>query len=411
MAKRRPEKQLTQNNWDDELEKDEGGQFQKADDREMKNRVFRVAKRRIARPADESDAGADSPKPASVFSGFSLVSNKSASDATASKPAFSFGSGFSSQPFGSTVVGSSFGGVSAAAATTTTTIKTDTNKSSEFILKLRELNDGVLKCIKGHIESGKACILTPIFNDYEKYVKELEEKDKNAPSSSSAKANNMTAAAAAAVSTAPAPFTFSFSAAKSATESAGPSASTVTAVPTQSASNTGLFSFNNSKSTTTFGAPSTGFSFSSGFQAPKPVDNDNKGDTNGDTNAEDESDEPPKVEFKPVVEEESIYSKRCKVFVKEGAEFKERGTGTLFLKKVKDDKVQLVVRADTNLGNILLNFLLTSAAPPKRLKNNVMIVCVPTPDADATKPKSVLVRVKTEDDATELLEEIEKYQN
>lgn len=59
----------------------------------------------------------------------------------------------------------------------------------------------------------------------------------------------------------------------------------------------------------------------------------------------------------------------------------------------------------------MLNFLLTSAAPPKRLKNNVMIVCVPTPDADATKPKSVLIRVKTEDDAQELLQEIEKYQN
>lgn len=414
MAKRRPENQLTQNNWDDELEKDEVGQFQKADDTEIKNRVFRVAKRRIARPSDESDGDGGEPnaKPVSVFSGFSLISNKSA-DAPASKPAFSFGSGFSTQPFASNAIGSSFGGVSAAAAATTA--KTDANKPSEFVVKLKELNDAVLKCIKGHIDSGKACILTPIFNDYGKYVKELEEKDKSAVSSSPAKASNTTAAAVAAR----APFTFSFSqnATKStaAAESVGAStnASTVVAAPTQTASTTGLFSFSssNSKPSTTFGASSSGFTFSSGFQAPKPADNDKKGDTNGDTNADDENDEPPKVEFKPVVEEESIYTKRCKVFVKEEGEFKERGTGTLFLKKVNDEKVQLIVRADTNLGNILLNFLLKSAAPPKRLKNNVMIVCVPTPEADPTKPKSVLIRVKTEDDATELLQEVEKYQN
>lgn len=408
MAKRRPETQLTQNNWNDEMEKDEVGQFQKADDSEMKNRVFRVAKRRIQRSADESDAGGESSaKPVSVFSGFSLVSNKSsltgATETAPSKPTFSFGSGFSSQPFGSTTAGSTFGGASAAAAKAN-----DNNKSSEFVVKLKELNDAVLKCIKGHIDSGKACILTPIFHDYEKYVKELEDKDKNAVGSSPAKANNSTAASGAGATTTAAP-QFSFSAAKSPTESAGTSvnaASTVTAAPTQ-----GLFSF---KPTTAFGSSSTGFSFSSGgFQAPKPATNDNKDNANtngGDANAEDESDEPPKVEFKPVVEEESIYSKRVKVFVKEEGDYKDRGTGTLYLKKVKDDKVQLIVRADTNLGNILLNFLLTSAAPPKQLKNNVMIVCVPTPEADATKPKSVLVRVKTEDDATELLKEIEKYQ-
>lgn len=407
MAKRRPETQLTQNNWNDEMEKDEVGQFQKADDTEMKNRVFRVAKRRIQPSSDETDAGGESSaKPVSVFSGFSLISNKSsmtgATETAPSKPTFSFGSGFSSQPFGSTAVGSTFGGASTAAAKAT-----DDNKSSEFVVKLKELNDAVLKCIKGHIESGKACILTPIFHDYEKYVKELEVKDKNAVSSSAAKANNSTATVAAATTTAAAQF--SFSAAKSPTDSAGASvnaASTVTAAPTQS-----LFSF---KPTTAFGSSSTGFSFSSGgFQAPKPANNDNKdnADTNGgDANADDESDEPPKVEFKPVVEEESIYSKRCKVFVKEEGDFKDRGTGTLYLKKVKDDKVQLIVRADTNLGNILLNFLLTSAAPPKRLKNNAMIVCVPTPEADATKPKSVLIRVKTEDDASELIQEIEKYQ-
>lgn len=412
MAKRRPDHQLTQENWDDDVEKPEVGQFQKADENEIKSRVIRVAKRRIGQStSNETDEKKDTDaKPVSVFSGFSLISNKSSTiggDAAPAKPTFSFGSGFSSQPSGALFTSSS----TASAAAFGALSKSDADgKSSDFITKLKDLNDAVLKCIKGHVESGKACILTPIFKDYEKYVKELEDKDKKAATSTSSvsspvKANNVNSSATGAAPT----FSFSFSAAKStaATESSGTTnaASSIVSAPTA----TPMFSFG--KPTTTFGgaSSSSGFSFSS---AAKPAESEKKGDNeNGNTeNADDESDEPPKVEFKPVVEEESIYSKRCKVFVKEDGDYKDRGTGTLYLKKVKDDKVQLIVRADTNLGNILLNFLLTSAAPPKRLKNNVMIVCVPTPESDPTKPKSVLVRVKTEDDANELLQEIEQYQ-
>lgn len=418
MAKRRPDQQLTQNNWDDELESDEVGQFQKADASEMKNRVIRTAKRRLR--GDETDSSEGGAKPVSVFSGFSLLSNKSstlgsdaAAAATAAKPLFSFGSGFSSQqpsaataPFSSssTVATSIFG------AKTTTT---DENKSSEFITKLKELNDAVLSCIKGHIDNGKACILTPIFKDYEKYVKELEDKNKNVTTTSPIKTNHVNNP----TSTTGAPFSFTLNSNnKPATSTENPSTSTAAAVadaPTQSASVAPMFSFGKPSTTSAFGSSaSTGFTFSSAIQVPKPADNGKKtdGGTNGNTEkAEDEEDEPPKVEFKPVVEEESIYSKRCKVFVKDDGDYKDRGTGTLYLKKVTDDKVQLIVRADTNLGNILLNILLTSGVPAKRLKNNVVLVCIPTPESDP-KPRSVLIRVKGEDDATELLEEIQKHQ-
>lgn len=419
MAKRRPDLQLTQNNWDDELEKDEVGHFQKADENEMKQRVIRVAKRRIR--SDETDGSESAGKPVSVFSGFSLISNKSSTlgtDAAPSKPLFSFGSSFSSQtpaasaPFSasSSVTTPSFG----------TQPKVDDSKSSEFVTKLKELNDAVLSCIKGHIDSGKACILTPIFKDYEKYVNELEEKNKAAASASPAKTNHANSTA----STAPtASFSFSFNAPKPTTAAAvgatAPESSTASAAfsvgsaSTQSTSATPMFSFGK-PSTTPFGTgSSTGFSFSSAIQTQKPAESDKKTDAgaNGNTeNAEDEDDEPPKVEYKPVVENESFYSKRCKVFVKDAGDYKDRGTGTLYLKNVKDDKVQLIVRADTNLGNILLNFLLSSASPAKQLKNNVVLVCIPTPESEA-KPKSVLIRVKTPDDAKELLEEIEKHQN
>ncbi|XP_017061328.1 nuclear pore complex protein Nup50 [Drosophila ficusphila] len=125
--------------------------------------------------------------------------------------------------------------------------------------------------------------------------------------------------------------------------------------------------------------------------------------------AEDEDDKPPKVEFKQVVEEDAVYSKRCKVFIKKGKDFGDRGVGTLYLKPVKDsEKTQLLVRADTNLGNVLVNLILSEGIPCQRMgKNNVMMFCIPTPeDAKAT---SLLLRVKTGDEADDLLKKIEEH--
>lgn len=90
-------------------------------------------------------------------------------------------------------------------------------------------------------------------------------------------------------------------------------------------------------------------------------------------------------------------------------------SGTLFLKPVPDtEKTQLLVRAATNLGNVLLNILLNPKMPAQRMgKNNVLIVCVPNPPLDtgeeATSPVSMLIRVKTGEDADELLEKITHY--
>jgi len=41
---------------------------------------------------------------------------------------------------------------------------------------------------------------------------------------------------------------------------------------------------------------------------------------------------------------------RCKLFYKKDNEFKEKGVGTLHLKPAANEKTQLLVRADTNLG-------------------------------------------------------------
>lgn len=44
---------------------------------------------------------------------------------------------------------------------------------------------------------------------------------------------------------------------------------------------------------------------------------------------------------------------RCKLFYKKDNEFKEKGIGTLHLKPTANQKTQLLVRADTNLGGYL----------------------------------------------------------
>ena len=124
-----------------------------------------------------------------------------------------------------------------------------------------------------------------------------------------------------------------------------------------------------------------------------------------------DEDAPPKVEVKEVKEDDAFYSTRCKLFYKKDSSYAEKGVGTMHLKKTKDAKTQLVMRADTSLGHILLNILLQPQMTTQRVgKNNVMLVCVPNPPIDPKNPSSVplpmLLRVKTDTDADELLNQL-----
>lgn len=407
MAKRRSEYQINHNNWDEECEQEEGGNFQQAGENVLKNRVIRVAKRRIQR--DQVDTGDTAKNTTSVFSGFSFEKSacsttNASSTASSTKPLFGFGN-TSSTPFSlasnlATPMSSAVNSIGSSA-----TIAAKSEKSQTFKAKLKELNKSVLKCVKGYVESESLCILTPIFKDYDKFVKEIEDEERKAMISTISIATTASATPIKNANNDSTQFKFSFNSAKSTEQSA--SASSATATPSMPANS---FSFKPASTPSTF----SGFSFASAVQQSAKPANANASE-NGEKNTkdgenEDEEDQPPVVEFVPVVEEESIYSKRCKVFVKdESAAFKDRGTGTLYMKQVADDKVQLIVRADTNLGNILLNIIISKGIPAKRTKNNLILVCIPTPDADP-KPRQVLVRVAKEDDAIELLEEYEKHQ-
>lgn len=52
-------------------------------------------------------------------------------------------------------------------------------KSSDYYAKLKGLNESVAQWIKTHVDANPFCILTPIFKDYERYLKEIEAKHGN----------------------------------------------------------------------------------------------------------------------------------------------------------------------------------------------------------------------------------------
>ncbi|BFF88771.1 nuclear pore complex protein Nup50-like [Drosophila madeirensis] len=87
----------------------------------------------------------------------------------------------------------------------------------------------------------------------------------------------------------------------------------------------------------------------------------------------------------------------------------DRGVGMLHLKPVKDSaKVQLIVRADNNIGQVLINLMVGNGLPCQRMgKNNVMIMSLPMPED--TKVVSILLRVKTVEEVYELLAKLKDY--
>ena len=169
-----------------------------------------------------------------------------------------------------------------------------------------------------------------------------------------------------------------------------------------------------------FGSTAGGFSFG-GFAK--------KEETSKEDGEEGEEEAVKAEEVVEEVEEEgAVYSKKCKLFYKKEEAWVERGLGQLHLKVPEEGKVQVllpsspllpslppplspfplphhhlplsppqvVVRAGTSLGNILLNVLVTGATALERVgKNNLMLVTVPNPPIDPKaepKPLPFLVR-------------------
>ncbi|XP_053506557.1 nuclear pore complex protein Nup50 isoform X1 [Ictalurus furcatus] len=455
MAKRIAEKELTDRNWDQEDEGEEAGTFSVASEEVMKNRAIKKAKRRNL-GADGENGGAFK-----SFKGFSLTPS-----APAAGGAFStFGNGAGFKPLSSLTNGSTasvtptFGGFNTSAtaksnpgisssngpASSSSSIESGDimpngsapslpaisgggSSSKEYNRQLTALNCSVRDWITKHVNDNPLCDLNPIFRDYERHLATIESKygsgaaavgeqqpgkqantTTSTPSSSSSGSNVSPAVpalfsftknkdnAAPEKSSVPADATFSFgqkvdSSVLSSLKSAGASG----------------FSFSSTSSSTTslFGAASTGTSTGTfSFTAAKN-DAASNNQPAGENGADEESEEPPVPVVKEIKEKDAFYSKKCKLFYKKESEFKEKGVGTLHLKLVSEGKLQLLVRADTNLGNILLNIMVHASMPCTRTgKNNVMVVCVPNPPVDDKNPSTpvpMLIRVKTAEDADEL---------
>ncbi|XP_063784970.1 nuclear pore complex protein Nup50 isoform X2 [Pseudophryne corroboree] len=428
MAKRVADKELTDRNWDQEEEAEDAGTFSLASQDVLKSREIKKAKRRNLGSESEtggafkgfkglfglpSGAAAESGvKPAHGFTN----GNGSTSLFSSSKPAVeikpSFGSLFTNGPSSvtdGTSSAASFNG-ERPSSTSSFSSKNDYNK------QLTALNCSVRDWIVKHVNTNPLCDLSPIFRDYEKHLVSIEQKYGGSTDSGSESDNSKTTPTiptfgSPKLEAKPA---FHFTIKESKSEQTGQPTPEKTAPPAS------IFSFS-SKSDTFGSGKAAGFSFTAGAVslfgkdsnkgstgAPSPslqADSSSKNEDSAVTGGgEDEEEELPKVITQTVTEEDAFYSKKCKLFYKKDNEFKERGVGTLHLKPVGDQKTQLLIRADTNLGNIWVNIVISSLMPCSRTgKNNVMIVCVPNPSIDEKEPPvTMLIRVKTSEDADEL---------
>ncbi|XP_050300196.1 nuclear pore complex protein Nup50 [Anthonomus grandis grandis] len=475
-AKRGATSELNHDNWNQEDEPEERGEFKRASEDALKTRVIRTAKRRNPIRTEEDGnkksafvgfTGFGSKSPSNDFSFLKDLSKTDNASKTngISKPeetkSTDVGNIFNisksnTNIFGAPVSASSANIFGSSASTTTTSSNlvpslNANGKTEKYCSKLKGLNESVSKWIVKKVEENPFISLQPIFKDYEKYLDEIEKEEKQSsekieeksdkkeesskavptfnfnpaadkntkamPDSTSKESTNKetviptfkfgapastSAATTEASSVAP---TFTFGSANNANSGGSKTFSSLTSASTVS----GGFSFgsNTSGSAGGFTFPtSTGFSFGG---VKKPESETPKEGGTEETNENDE-DEPPKVEFKPVVEKDHLYTIKCKVFVKNEDRFSDRGVGNLYLKPIENsEKVQLIVRADTNLGNLLLNLILSEAIPTKRIgKKDVMLVAIPTPDAKPP-PTPILVRVKSPEEADGLLEVLEKH--
>ncbi|XP_020659665.1 nuclear pore complex protein Nup50 isoform X1 [Pogona vitticeps] len=452
MAKRVAEKELTDRNWDQEEETEEVGTFSVASEDVLKNRAIKKAKRRNVVLESESGGafkgfkGFVLPSGGGGFSGFgngtgtkplgglsngssSITYNSSFTNLrTGAETQTTFSSVMSGVSMNSTVAEKKPASMEANGESqqplSSSFTQNKTYSSDVYHKQLAALNCSVRDWIVKHVNANPLCDLTPIFRDYEKYLAEIEQRGISSDNSSEYDNNKATGAQPASVfgsANLQQGSTFFFNN-KSEDTLGKKTESEKKAEPKLESTSTVSFTFSKSLDNSGVNSgplPSFSFSGSAGLFgkdvnqgkiipsfSSSAIDTQAESGGTEDKGGDDEEEEPPKVVINEVKEEDAYYSKKCKIFYKKDNEFKEKGVGTLHLKNAGNEKTQLLVRADTNLGNILLNILVPPKMPCSRTgKNNVLIVCVPNPPIDeknATDPVPILIRVKTSEDADEL---------
>ncbi|XP_069759561.1 nuclear pore complex protein Nup50 isoform X2 [Narcine bancroftii] len=441
MAKRTADKELTDRNWDQEEESEEAGTFSVASEDVLKNRAIKKAKRRNNLAESEGGgifkgfSGLASPTGNAGFGGFgngsgfkplhglSNGSNSSSSSKTlhssaadVNKPVGSFlSNGPPPNSLAKDEMGTKTNGVNQIDSG-------DKMGSNEYNRQLAALNCSVRDWITKHVNENPLCDLTPIFRDYEKHLTSIEQKygsssDSGSESDTSSKRPEMQSVNTFGVGKTPQGTTPS-------SLNSSVKNKDIILVTSEKKSETALG--NNGNINLLFGkkmenSPLVGISFGGGTSGSlfgKDLNQEKtvaptfsftasveKTEEIKDENEED-GEEPPKPVVNEIKEDDSVFSKKCKMFYKKDGDFIDKGIGTIHLKPVADQKFQLLVRADTNLGNILLNIMLHPSLPCTRTgKNNILLVCVPNPPIDQKNPDTalpILIRVKTAQEADEL---------
>ncbi|RUS76591.1 hypothetical protein EGW08_015633, partial [Elysia chlorotica] len=460
MAKRGAASELNHDNWDEEEEPEEAGIFVQADKETLQHRVIKKAKRR--------GAGSEDVIHLSYLTPFiAFAGSKSTALSGGSTGLFSGASSSKAQPLNGSNERTTGGGSGKPGAWPNKG-QGDWKDSPEYFKFLKDLNLSVLAWIKQHVEENPYIILTPIFKDYEHYLQEKGSRaaattDLSTPTKKDSLPSEDDGKTASVKSSETQGKPFSFQAESTKELSASDKGDTDKSLPTYRTENGSEtqkgFSFNTnplsgsggtkSKSGFSFGANATttasttssGFSFgttssglgkpfSFGTSASTPATSGfsfgvsaiktgaSSAGTSQDTNGKNEDEDyvPPKPEVREIKEDDALYSKRCKLYFQRDERWVDKGVGNLHLKPVGESKTQLLVRADTNLGNILLNVMLSASTPVSRQgKNNVLVVCVPNPpldvkakEDDQNKPVPMLIRVKAESDADELFQKIDE---
>jgi len=274
-------------------------------------------------------------------------------------------------------------------------------RRKEYLASLKTLNTQVTNWIKSHVDENPLVDLSPVFKDYGKHLEQLRTKfdiksiEIGESAEKKSEDNALTEEG----------------------KSEKKKESNVPMFPSGLGKAKDVekkpFSFGVSQSG--FGNLSSGFGSGTGFSFGSLKSQKGSEPDNGEVevgNDGDEEDEAVKVDEKSeaVVEEDAFFSKKCKLFYKKEDAYTERGLGTIHLKLTDEKKVQVVVRAGTSLGNILLNVLIVGGVPVERVgKNNVMVICVPNPPIDLKadpQPTTFLIRVKTSEEADELKEKM-----
>ncbi|VEL40981.1 unnamed protein product [Protopolystoma xenopodis] len=452
MSKRIAQSDLNSDNWDQPEEIVEKGDFNKADDSKISARTILSARRSSLKSGTGGSLRS--------FTGFTSLPPTFQSNGL-----FNFSKSEKDQP----------------SKAEPATDPSSANEQDRRLSLIKSLNEGVLAWITKHVKDDPYCVLSPVFADYDKHLSTIEKRVPEndgpnrkenehdtkkqdtspslAPSSSSAftfkfagdKTSGLTANKRSttdsdsleshskpfeAISSSHQPFEFP------------PLGSALTSFTTPISSDkhnfkktpTFQFGFANKlaagsqpvQSAVTFSLDaksktlSTPASFLTQSFPPQLGANKEKAD---EADAEDNEEYiPPVPEAREIKEEGSVFTTRCKLFYKLSDSWKERGLGNLYIKPDGDskDKFQLLIRADTNLGTILLNIIVTKDMPIKQQKNNLTLVCVPNPPVpgancekkeldsslnDKSNLVPMLIRVKTEDAASNLLEELNKYRS